>query len=540
MLPAIRARGTRNTRSTIRSNHSGRGRFPSEAASMRSFCPSWCCWFCPAVGIGQDASKPAKSDAAKPPAAKPAEPVAAARTGLAAEDRLAHPARRQPLHPVPQRSRSVGSPRPSGCTSPATDWPKTSTGRRASTAATATAATTRPRRSTRRTPRRTAFAARAKRRGRCAPSVTRTKGWNWSRASTPRPARRTSRAAARCWSAASVTGRTSTISCRWPTAARRCSSTTRCRPAASATRRSWPATCNTSHGHGLYQSGLLVTATCANCHGAHGIYRAADRRSTLYTGNVAATCGKCHRFIAERLQASVHGRGAGPGEMADEAGAGRQVAAASQLHLLPPRARNRLGRVGAIPPATAQPLRQLPRRSVQPLRHDHPRRIDGVGLPAGGQLLTTATARTASWPCTIRPRSVSGESRLTTCQKCHPYATRQFRPVRSARQLPRSQGQSGRLLGLPGAVDVVADDVRVLRAARRVLVRARHWWRCSARGGRRAWCPARRPTCGSCPCTGGRTPFCCCRSSGLALTGLPLKYSEHEWAKALAHPLGRF
>ena len=136
-------------------------------------------------------------------------------------------------------------------------------------------------------------------------------GWTWSRASTPRPARRTSKAAARCWIAASVTGPTSTTSCRWPTAVRRCSSTTRCRPAASATRRSWAATRRPSHGHGLYQSGLLVTATCANCHGAHGIYRAADQRSTLYTANVAATCGKCHRFIAERLQASVHGRARG-------------------------------------------------------------------------------------------------------------------------------------------------------------------------------------------------------------------------------------
>jgi len=28
---------------------------------------------------------------------------------------------------------------------------------------------------------------------------------------------------------------------------------------------------------------------------------------------VAATCGKCHRFIEQRLQASVHGGGGGPG-----------------------------------------------------------------------------------------------------------------------------------------------------------------------------------------------------------------------------------
>ena len=126
----------------------------------------------------------------------------------------------------------------------------------------------------------------------------------------------------------------------------------------------------TSHGHGLYQSGLLVTATCANCHGAHGIYRAADKRSTLYTANVAATCGKCHRFIAERLQGQHPRPGRGTGRDGRTAGAGRKIAAASQLHLLPPRARNRPGRIGAIPPATAQSLRQLPRRPVQPLRDD--------------------------------------------------------------------------------------------------------------------------------------------------------------------------
>ena len=61
------------------------------------------------------------------------------------------------------------------------------------------------------------------------------------------------------------------------------------------------------HGQGLSKSGLLVTAVCSDCHGAHGIYYAADRRSTLHTANVAATCGTCHHFIEERLNQSVHG-----------------------------------------------------------------------------------------------------------------------------------------------------------------------------------------------------------------------------------------
>ncbi len=60
------------------------------------------------------------------------------------------------------------------------------------------------------------------------------------------------------------------------------------------------------HGRGLRDSGLLVTAVCADCHGAHGIFYAADRRSTLHRVRVSQTCGECHRYIEERLNKSVH------------------------------------------------------------------------------------------------------------------------------------------------------------------------------------------------------------------------------------------
>ena len=76
------------------------------------------------------------------------------------------------------------------------------------------------------------------------------------------------------------------------------------------------------HGQGISKLGLLVTAVCADCHGAHGIYRAVDKRSTLHPTHVAATCGKCHRFIEERLQASVHGSGGGPGSEAKRSAPG--------------------------------------------------------------------------------------------------------------------------------------------------------------------------------------------------------------------------
>ena len=196
------------------------------------------------------------------------------------------------------------------------------------------------------------------------------------------------------------------------------------------------------------EQGRGTLLECRQCHGPnqHHILPVADSRSPVFVDHQVQTCGKCHeKELASYVQTvarprlvpigaagdrhlrqlprrprhlsggrpavhalygqrgrhlrqvpSLHRRtaasqrsrpGHGAGRNGRQAGPGRKVAAAAQLHLLPPGTRNRPGRIGAIPPATAQSLRQLPRRSVQPLCHDHPRRIDGVGLPAGGQLL---------------------------------------------------------------------------------------------------------------------------------------------------------
>jgi cytochrome b subunit of formate dehydrogenase len=61
------------------------------------------------------------------------------------------------------------------------------------------------------------------------------------------------------------------------------------------------------HGHALQESGLVVTAVCTDCHGAHGIDPTSDPRSPLNPKNVSETCAKCHQYIEERLQKSVHG-----------------------------------------------------------------------------------------------------------------------------------------------------------------------------------------------------------------------------------------
>jgi predicted CXXCH cytochrome family protein len=60
------------------------------------------------------------------------------------------------------------------------------------------------------------------------------------------------------------------------------------------------------HGKGLVESGLVVTATCADCHSAHSELPPGDPRSTVHVDNIAGTCGQCHHGIEETFRTSIH------------------------------------------------------------------------------------------------------------------------------------------------------------------------------------------------------------------------------------------
>ena len=59
------------------------------------------------------------------------------------------------------------------------------------------------------------------------------------------------------------------------------------------------------HGRGL-QSGLVVTATCADCHGAHSEMPPENPDSRVNPANIAGTCGSCHHGIEEQFRESIH------------------------------------------------------------------------------------------------------------------------------------------------------------------------------------------------------------------------------------------
>lgn len=60
--------------------------------------------------------------------------------------------------------------------------------------------------------------------------------------------------------------------------------------------------------HGLAaQYGSTLAANCASCHGVHKILPSTDPRSTIYSANLAVTCGKCHPGATDNFaQSKIH------------------------------------------------------------------------------------------------------------------------------------------------------------------------------------------------------------------------------------------
>jgi len=61
------------------------------------------------------------------------------------------------------------------------------------------------------------------------------------------------------------------------------------------------------HGAALTRSGLVVSATCTDCHRAHRVLPADSAASSVNRANVPATCGACHAGVARVFEASAHG-----------------------------------------------------------------------------------------------------------------------------------------------------------------------------------------------------------------------------------------
>ncbi len=192
------------------------------------------------------------------------------------------------------------------------------------------------------------------------------------------------------------------------------------------------------HGEGLEKAGLIKTAVCANCHGAHGIRKAQNPASRLHATQVADTCGACHRFIEDRLKLSVHGMGNGPG------GATEQSAPGGTIHRKPSCIDCHVGH--DLPdPRSAKFRNQEPDRCG----NCHTDLYARYGMSMHGAL--TNLGYTEGAKCSdchgshdILPLSdpnslMAPGNRVQTCAVCHENMAAESGQLRSARRSPRSK-----------------------------------------------------------------------------------------------------
>jgi hypothetical protein len=64
---------------------------------------------------------------------------------------------------------------------------------------------------------------------------------------------------------------------------------------------------NSSHGIAVERGGLLVAATCRDCHGSHRIELPGDAKSPVARARIPDTCGKCHVGVLKQYVEGVHG-----------------------------------------------------------------------------------------------------------------------------------------------------------------------------------------------------------------------------------------
>ena len=292
-----------------------------------------------------------------------------------------------------------------------------------------------------------------------------------------------------------------------------------------------------AHGQGLYKMGLSVTAACANCHGSHGIYRPADKRSSLHTEHVAQTCGKCHRFLEERLQKSVHGRH-GIGGLADRVAPGgkeKRAPSCTSCHQ---------GHDFINPESTA--FRQ---QSPHRCGNCHSSLSQYYTMSMHGQLTELGYGPAAK--CSdchgahdILPDSdptshLSMANRPETCRKCHPFASASFVSFDPHADYTNAQRDPGlywthRVLMIFIVTTFCAFGAHCLIWVIRSVVEV------VKRGRPRGLVPGGVAYVRFSPFHRWAHFLLLVSFLGLAATGLPLKYSEFDWAKTLARVLGGF
>lgn len=168
------------------------------------------------------------------------------------------------------------------------------------------------------------------------------------------------------------------------------------------------------HGRAVTRSGLLVSANCSDCHGAHGIQPSADPSSRVFRKNIPATCGGCHAGVASDYLASIHGQTAGKN--------GSPAAVCTDCH-----SAHQIRRVEAAP-AQLEVVRECGtchRESLTTYRDTFHGKVTGLGYTRAAKCADCHGSHTIQ-PASNPMSKVSSTNIVSTCRQCHPGATWRF------------------------------------------------------------------------------------------------------------------
>ncbi len=293
------------------------------------------------------------------------------------------------------------------------------------------------------------------------------------------------------------------------------------------------------HGHALIHSGLTVTAVCADCHGAHGIFRAADPRSQLHVANVAETCGQCHRFIEERIQQSVHGNGGGPGVAADRAAPGgkiRRTPSCTDCHMghdLPD------PRSDAFRVTLADRCGTCHEDLFRQFKQSMHGQLSNLGYGPGAKCSDCHGAHDILSADDPNSLMAAGANRLETCRKCHAHAVSNFSTF-----LPHADYHDADRYPLLHAI-YVSMELLIYSVFAFFTLHSLLWFLRSLihvvnHGRPRRLRAGEQAIVRFAGIHQLLHAVVVVSFLGLALTGLPLRYSDQAWAHRIAAALGGF
>ncbi len=295
----------------------------------------------------------------------------------------------------------------------------------------------------------------------------------------------------------------------------------------------------TAHGRSLFQSGLIKAAVCADCHGAHGIYYAADERSTLHLLQVAETCGKCHQGIGDMIERSVHGGHKGLGQPGQEETSQKKwgrMPTCTDCHQ-----GHRLFQTDSA---------DFSSQVVNFCGNCHPDLTGRYAMSTHGELTELGYVAAAQCPdchgshgilpiSDPQSRLAAGENRLDTCRQCHTHAVANFSRFdphadhKNAEKYPALYGVysvTHTLFYAFMAFFVIHGSLWFLRSFIIVLRQGRHRTLVAGRHVIQRFTPANRLI----------YVTLLVALLGLTATGLPLKYSSQQWARVYVRTLGGF